>query len=40
VIFMCTADNVYQEFIVEGNEFDSWSDKWFRRLEQYYNQFL
>lgn len=36
VIFMCTADNIYQEFIVEGNEFDEWSDKWFRRLEQYY----
>ena len=36
VIFMCSADNIYQEFIVEGNEFDDWSDKWFRRLEQYY----
>jgi genome maintenance exonuclease 1 len=40
VIFMCSADNVYQEFIVEGNEFDTWSDKWFRRLDQYYTQFL
>jgi len=40
VIFMCTADNVYQEFIIEGNEFDSWSDKWFQRLEQYYSSFL
>lgn len=36
VIFMCTADNIYQEFIVEGDEFDEWTDKWFRRLEQYY----
>lgn len=36
VIFMCSADNIYQEFIIEGKEFDSWSDKWFRRLEQYY----
>lgn len=36
VIFMCSADNIYQEFIVEGTEFDHWSDKWFRRLEQYY----
>lgn len=36
VIFMCSADNIYQEFIVEGNEFDNWSDQWFRRLEQYY----
>lgn len=36
VIFMCSADNIYQEFIVEGSEFDHWSDQWFRRLEQYY----
>lgn len=40
VIFMCTADNVYQEFIVEGNEFDHWSYEWFKRLEQYYTQLL
>lgn len=40
VIFMCTADNIYQEFIIEGNEFDDWTDKWFRRVEQYYTQFL
>lgn len=40
VIFMCTADNIYQEFIIEGNEFDSWVDKWFKRVEQYYTQFL
>ena len=40
VILMCTADNVYQEFIIEGAEFDSWSDKWFKRVEQYYTQFL
>jgi len=40
VIFMCTADNIYQEFIVEGTEFDSWVDKWFTRLDQYYSKFL
>jgi genome maintenance exonuclease 1 len=40
VIFMCTADNIYQEFIIEGDEFDSWTDKWFQRVEQYYTQFL
>lgn len=40
VIFMCTADNIYQEFIIEGNEFDSWTDKWFKRLEEYYTKFL
>lgn len=40
VIFMCTADNIYQEFIIEGAEFDSWVDKWFKRVEQYYMQFV
>lgn len=40
VIFMCTADNIYQEFIVEGAEFDEWTDRWFKRVEQYYIQFL
>lgn len=40
VIFMCSADNQYQEFIVEGKEFDSYTDKWFQRLEEYYKQFL
>jgi hypothetical protein len=40
VIFMCTADNVYQEFIIEGAEFDEWTDKWFKRLEEYYTKFL
>ena len=40
VIFMCTADNIYQEFIISGTEFDMWSDQWFKRVEQYYTQFL
>lgn len=40
VIFMCSADYEYQEFIIEGNEFDKWTDKWFVRVEQYYRQFL
>ena len=40
VIFMCTADNIYQEFIIEGSEFDYWSNEWFKRLEQYYTKFI
>lgn len=40
VVFMCSADNIYQEFIIEGNEFDSWTDKWWKRVEQYYTQFV
>jgi genome maintenance exonuclease 1 len=40
VIFMCSADNQYQEFIVEGVEFDKYTDLWFRRVEEYYKQFI
>jgi hypothetical protein len=36
VILMCSADNNYQEFIIKGSEFDTWTDKWFKRLEAYY----
>lgn len=39
VIFMCTKDFQYQEFVIEGNEFDSWSNSWFKRLEEYYVKF-
>lgn len=40
VIFMCTADNIYQEFIISGAEFDMWTDRWFERVEQFYLQFV
>jgi hypothetical protein len=40
VIFMCSADNAYQEFILEGSDFDKYSDMWFKRVEQYYMEFL
>jgi len=40
VIFMCSADNAYQEFILEGSDFDKYSDIWFKRVEQYYMKFL
>jgi hypothetical protein len=26
----------YQEFVLEGAEFDKYRDLWWRRLEQYY----
>lgn len=40
VIFMCSADNVYQEFIIEGVEFNHYTDRWYKRLEDYYTKFL
>ena len=36
VIFMCSADNVYQEFIIEGAEFAKYTDQWWARVEKYY----
>ena len=38
VILMCSADNQYQEFELEGEEFEFYCTKWFDRLEQYYRQ--
>jgi len=36
VIMMCTADFVYQEFILEGDEFKHYENIWFKKLEEYY----
>lgn len=38
VIFMCDPNSVYQEFIIEGNEFDKYQQEWYKKLEQYYMQ--
>jgi genome maintenance exonuclease 1 len=40
VILMCCASepHTYQEFIIESDEFEHYSDLWLRRLEQYYVQ--
>ena len=40
VIFMCDPNAVYQEFILEGSEFDKYENIWFQRLEQFYSQFV
>ena len=40
VILMSDPNSVYQEFIIEGAEFDEWTEKWFTRVEEYYLQFL
>ena len=36
VILMCSADFQYQEFVVEGDEFAEWTEKWLTRVQQYY----
>lgn len=36
VIFMCDPNCVYQEFVLEGTEFDKYADIWWSRVEKYY----
>jgi hypothetical protein len=36
VILMCTKDYEYQEFIIEGKEFDHYTNVWWDRVESYY----
>ena len=38
VIMMCSKDNFYQEFIIEGEEFKKYQHKWLGRVSQYYEQ--
>jgi hypothetical protein len=33
------SDPEYQEWIVEGAEFDSWTNRWWARVEQYYQRY-
>ena len=36
VIMMCSKDNYYQEFIVEGKEFQKYKHNFLRRVNEYY----
>ena len=38
VIMMCTPDNYYQEFIIEGEELKKYMHEFLKRTDQYYNQ--
>ena len=40
VIYMCSRDCYYQEFVLEGNEFDTYQDIWLRRLDKFLNDNL
>jgi hypothetical protein len=39
VIMIATREAKYQEFIIEGDEFEHYTVEWCRRLEKYYNMF-
>jgi len=36
VIMMCSKDNYYQEFIIEGAEYRKYKHEWLRRVDEYY----
>jgi genome maintenance exonuclease 1 len=36
VILMCTPDNFFQRFIVNGSEFREWKWEWLKKIDQYY----
>ena len=38
VILMCTPDNFFQRFIVNGSEFREWKWEWLRRIDAYYGR--
>jgi genome maintenance exonuclease 1 len=38
VIMMVTPENIYQEFIIEGNELKNYKHEFLRRIDLYYNQ--
>jgi hypothetical protein len=35
---MVTPENIYQEFIIEGNELKNYKHEFLRRIDLYYNQ--
>jgi len=37
VILMCSRDLTYQEFVIEGEEFDAMAESWNNKVAQYYN---
>jgi len=37
VILMCTPDNYFQRFIVNGQRFKNYKSEWLRRVDKYYN---
>ena len=36
VVMMCSKDNYYQEFVVEGKEFQQYKFNFLRRVDEYY----
>ena len=39
VIFMASRESEYQEWIISGNDYDLYRDKWLSRLDTYYTEY-
>lgn len=39
VILMCSRNLEFQEFILEGNDYQKFRDLWYKRLEEYYTKY-
>ena len=35
---MCSKDNYYQEFVIEGDEFKKYTFKWIDKIDKYYEK--
>jgi len=35
---MCSKDNYYQEFVIEGAEYKKYKYKWLERVSKYYDK--
>ena len=38
VVLMCTKDNYFQRFVLEGQEFNRYVWQWLRRVDEYYGK--
>jgi len=37
-IMMCSKDNFYQEFIIQGLEMKKYMQQWLKKVDQYYDE--
>jgi len=37
-VMMCSKDNYYQEFVIEGKEFQKYKHNFLRRVDEYYEK--
>ena len=40
VILLCTKDNIFQRFIIDGERFKNYQDQFMKKVEQFYSQRL